>query len=328
MNVLHINTSDIVGGAAIAGYRLHNALLDHGIDSNMLVGNKSSTSSRVESIRKHRILDRGMVFASQLIGLNYTLTRSGSRLQAHRFYTDADVLNLHNLHGGYLNYLFLKKVIQSKPVVFTLHDMWAMTGHCAYSLRCDRWRKGCGHCPDRKTYPWIYLDNTRLEVWLKRSVFSHKNLHVVTPSRWLAGLAKDSLLGCHEITCIPNGLDLSVFRPLDKVQSRGILGIPHSPFVLCFASEYLYDPRKGGDLLIRALKNLPVHIKNSMCLMTFGHTMDELTNAGIATINLGYISNDHLKSLIYSAADAFVLPSIADNLRWCCRKRWPVVRRL
>lgn len=314
MKVLQINQSDIAGGAGIAGYRLHQALLAQGIESNLLVGRKLSSDPNVELLGRKGIVDRSLVFAGQAIGLNYVLGRSGRRLARHPSVTQADVLNLHNLHTGYINYLFLRPLIRSKPTVLTLHDMWAFTGHCAYSFDCERWRQGCGQCPDKAAYPAVFIDNTRLEHRLKRHVFGEGNLSVVTPSRWLAALARDSLLGKHPVECIPNGVDLAVFRPLDKAQCRAILGLPESVMVLCFAAEYLNDTRKGGALLIEALRRLSKEAKSSLCLLTFGHSMQELQGLGIHTVEMGYLGSDRLKAVVYSAADAFVLPSMADNL--------------
>ena len=130
----------------------------------------------------------------------------------------------------------------------------------------------------------------------------------------MARLASESLLGVHLVEYIPNGLDLKIFRPLDKATSRATLGIPQSSMMLCFGAEYLNAPRKGGAVLLAALEMLPLALKNSLILLTFGHRMPELRNLGITTIELGYLDSDRLKPLVYSAADIFVLPSMADNL--------------
>lgn len=314
MNVLHINQSDTSGGAAIAGYRLHSTLLKQGIESHLLVGRKLTADARVDLVARKGILDRGLVLAGQLVGLNYALSLNGWHMRKHRFVQEADVVNLHNLHSGYLNYLFLKPLVRTKPIVFTLHDMWGFTGHCAYSFDCERWRRGCGACPDRRAYPGIYLDNTRLEHRLKRRLFGQGHMVIVAPSRWLTGLARQSLLGVHRVEHIPNGLDLEVFRPLDNALCREVLGIPRSPLVLCFAAEHLDAARKGGALVIAALKSLSPALKASLCLLTFGHRMQGLNEIGCTTIELGYLDSDRLKAMVYSAADAVVLPSLADNL--------------
>lgn len=314
MKVLHINQSDTAGGAGIAAYRLHQGLQSHDIESCMLVGRKLTQDETVAPVGRRRMIDRASTLAGQLIGLNYIFNRHGLRLGHHDFVKQADVINLHNLHTGYINYLGLRSVLGKRPVVYTLHDMWSFTGHCAYSFDCGRWRTGCGSCPHRDSYPAIWLDNSHMEYRLKKWVFNSAALHVVTPSRWLASLAEESLLGNQSIHHIPNGIDTDVFRPLDKLQCREILGLPATGAVLCYAAEYLDDPRKGGKYLRDALRALPAGLRKELTLLTFGHDQGVKSLEGVRVVALGFLSSDLLKSVVYAAADVFVLPSMADNL--------------
>ena len=314
MKVLHINQSDISGGAAIAGYRLHQGLLAQDIDSKLLVGIVKTDSDRVASVPRPRIEDRLNRF-TRYFGLNYINLFSSFDIPKHKFYQDANILNLHNLHSGYFNYLAISKLTETKPAVFTLHDMWSFTGHCAYSYDCDRWKTGCGKCPYPKTYPEIKLDNTRLEWKLKNWVYSKSNLAIVTLSHWLTEQAKASMLNRFPIHHIPNGIDTNTYQPLDRELCKNVLGISENKRVLLFGADSLKDQRKGGDLLLKALQQLPQSLKSETILLTFGNGSESITSElGMQTINLGYVNSDRLKSIAYSAADLFIFPTRADNL--------------
>lgn len=315
MKVLHINQTDIIGGAGIAAYRLHLGLRARGVDSKLLVATSSSGSDHVSVISRKPYLEHALGKVTSRLGLNYlNIVSSGSMID-HPFHRDADVLNLHNLHGGYFNYRALPKVTRGKPAVFTLHDMWSFTGHCAYSFDCDRWQTGCGQCPYPETYPSITRDATALEWRLKDRIYERCDLHVVTPSRWLCRLADGSMLGRFQVHHIPNGIDLAVFRPLDTRQSRSELGIPQQAAVLLHAAASLLDTRKGADLVLNALARLPESVKRDVVLVVMGRGggfLEEET--GIRVMDLGYVESEDVKAAAYSAADLLIFPTRADNL--------------
>ena len=315
MKVLHINQSDTAGGAAIAGYRLHQNLLAQGIDSRLLVGTVRTGSDRVAAIpRKIRIEDQLSRFTGRL-GLNYLNYLSSFAIPKHRFYQEAEVLNFHNLHTNHFNYLAIPSLTASKPAVFTLHDMWSFTGHCAYSYDCERWEIGCGKCPYLDIYPSIRRDNTRLEWKLKNWVYSRSHLTIVAPSKWLTEQARHSMLKRFAIHHIPNGIDTEAYQPLDVKQCRALLGIPTDKKVLMFGAENLNNARKGGDLLLKALHSLPESLKAETVLLTLGSGGEAILEAvGMPGLNLGYVSSDRLKAIAYSAADLFIFPTRADNL--------------
>ena len=314
MNVLHINQSDLIGGASIAGYRLHKSLLAQGIESRLLVGKQKTTSDRVAVIKRNPI-EKQLNSLTWRLGLNYIHCLSTFDIPKHDFYKDADVLNFHNLHSGYFNYLALPKLTQHKPAVLTLHDMWSFTGHCAYSYECDRWKSGCGKCPHPDVYPPIKLDNTRLEWQMKNWAYHRSTLTIVAPSNWLTKLASCSILNRFSIHCIPNGIDTEVYQPLDREQCRSVLNIAKKKKVLMFGADNLTDARKGGDLLLKSLASLQPSLKAQTLLLTLGNGGEAIAEkVGIQTLNLGYVTSDRLKSIAYSAADLFIFPTRADNL--------------
>ena len=315
MRVLHINQSDISGGAAIAAYRLHQGLLAQNIDSRLLVDINKTQSERVVTISRRRTLESLTSRLSSQLGLNYLNIFSSHKITEQKVYQESDLLNLHNLHSGYFNYLALPKLTHHKPAVWTLHDMWSFTGHCAYSFDCDRWKTGCGQCPYPDTYPQIEQDTTHLEWWLKAWVYKRSQLAIVVPSTWLQKLAQSSLLKRFPIHHIPYGIDTEAYFPLDSKQCRAALGIPSQKRVLMFAAASLSDPRKGSDLLHSVLRQLPTSLKKESILLTLGTGEATLGNdLDIQSLSLGYTSSDCFKSIAYSAADLFLFPTRADNL--------------
>ncbi|MBC1225150.1 glycosyltransferase family 4 protein [Nostoc sp. UCD121] len=315
MNVLHINQSDIGGGAAIAGYRLHQSLLQQGVNSKLLVGKVKTDSSLVAAVGHNYRVENQLLRLTRRLGLNYLHLVSTFDIWKHDFYEQADIINFHNLHTGYFNYLGIPGLTKSKPAIFTLHDMWSFTGHCAYSYDCDRWQQGCGQCPYPETYPEIARDNTRLEWQLKDWVYSKSNLTIVTPSQWLTEQAKKSILNRFSIYHIPYGLNTDAYQPLDKDKCKNILGIPAEKKVIMFCADGLEDSRKGGDLLVQAIQTLPKALKAETLLLTLGSGGEKVLEVvGIPTLNLGYVSGDRMKSIAYSAADVFIFPTRADNL--------------
>jgi len=315
MKILHINQSDIDGGAAIAGYRLHQGLLGQGVDSKLLVGSVKVDSDRIAAVPRKQRIENRLNRINRHLGLNYLHLFSSFDIPNHKFYQDADILNFHNLHNDYFNYLAIPKLTQTKSAILTLHDMWSFTGHCAYSYDCDRWQQGCGRCPYPETYPAISRDNTRLEWKLKSWIYGKSNLTIVTPSKWLTEQAQKSMLNGFSIHRIPNGIDTDAYQPLDTEKCRNILGIPANKKVLMFGAEKLNDSRKGADLLIEALKSLPESLKAEILLLILGNYGQKITDlVGIPTLNLGYVSSDRLKSIAYSAADLFIFPTRDDNL--------------
>lgn len=314
MKILHINKSDKTGGAAIAAYRLHQGLLSQNVDSRFLVDIVSTNSDRVAKIPSRNRLDYQIRRITKNLGFNDLHLTTTRNIKKHSFYQEADILHLHNLHGEYFNYLSLPSLTKDKPAILTLHDMWGITGHCAYSFDCDRWKIGCGKCPYPDTDPAIKRDNTRLEWKLKNWAYRNSNLvAVVTTNSWNREQIKHSMLKYLPVHKIALSIDTDVYQPLDIEQCRFVLGITSKKKVLMCGAQSLKNPRKGGDLLLKALSDLPQSLKTEIVLLILGNGGENIAElVGIETINLGYVTNDRLKAIAYSAADLFLFPTRAD----------------
>jgi glycosyltransferase involved in cell wall biosynthesis len=150
-----------------------------------------------------------------------------------------DIVHIHTLHGGYFDLRVLPWLSQQVPVLLTLHDAWLLSGHCAHSFGCQRWKTGCGHCPDLTIQPAIRRDATAYNWQRKQKIYSKSRLYVATPSQWLMQKVKQSMLApaIMGARVIPNGVDTSVFHPADRQEARATLSIPQGVRVLLFAAN-------------------------------------------------------------------------------------------
>ena len=224
-----------------------------------------------------------------------------------------DVIHLHNLHAWYINIPLLFKYIKNNniPVVWTLHDCWAFTGHCPYFdiVNCDKWKRGCKKCAQYKLYPKSFIDDSKLMWKLKKKWFKGINrLIVVTPSYWLAGLVKQSFLKDCPVKVIHNGIDLNVFKPT-KSDFRKKYNILENKIVL-LGVAFGWGERKGLDVFIELSRRLDDE-KYQIVLVGTDDNVDKLLPQNIISIHR--TSNQRELAEIYSAADLFVNPTREDN---------------
>jgi glycosyltransferase involved in cell wall biosynthesis len=150
-----------------------------------------------------------------------------------------DLVHCHNLHGGFFDVRQLAPMSHRVPLAMTLHDEWTFTGHCAYGLGCERWRTGCGSCPDLTIYPAIRRDATPANLRTKKGIYARSRLYITTPSKWLMERALASVLagGAAGWRMIPNGVDRSIFLPANQMGARARLGLPLEPLILLFVAN-------------------------------------------------------------------------------------------
>ena len=310
-------------------YRLHQGLRRLGHQSQLLVGRQTTLEPGIDYIDHQakpyrtladKVLDRIGSQSDKRWGVDNCSYRNSWRIPQTPVFRQADVINLHNLHGGYFNFRALPDLARHKPIIWTLHDMWAMTGHCAYSYDCERWRTGCNDCPLLKepgrqvVEPAPVPVDRTCSVWeAKLRVYQTTPLHIVTPSEWLRDLVHKSILvSAATIQCIPNGVDLKVLRPLDQGIARQALDLPVNAHVIFFSAHGVMQGRKGFSYLLQALERLPDD--DSIWLLASGRRADLGQQAERSNVRqLGHLSDEGLQRLAFAAADLFVLPTLADN---------------
>lgn len=319
MKVLHINRTDQEGGAARAAFRLHQSLREAGIDSKMLVEWKTSNDKTVESIvDRHSWRGLGLKavkFAEELTGMQYVAPRPYS-IAKHPWVRSADIIHLHNVHGGYFPLFALNQIGRLAPIVWTLHDMWPLTGHCSYPASCERWKTGCGLCPLLGDYPPLRRDTTQ-KLWkMKNHIYRQVPLTVVCPSKWLLQYANQHPVfgrvpGYH----IPYGVNTSVFRPIDRLAARRSFELSDDTLFILFGAAHAMEKRKGGKVFLEALQILLQRKHERIAALVFGCDSFKVQfPVGLEHRVCGYIQKEQEMAKLYAAADLFVCPSLADNL--------------
>jgi glycosyltransferase involved in cell wall biosynthesis len=308
--VLHINTNyNNGGGAAEIARGLFAFQNDHGTRSLF------AAAHNIPLGPNHIDLDR-FVGNSTLLsryarigGWQYILEKSPFGLLKEPFFESIDLVHLHNIHGGYFNPLALPLLSRRVPVVWTLHDQFALTGHCSASLDCERWTSGCGNCPYLSAPPSLKFDSTAFLWRIKKETYSEARLHVVCPSRWLFDQAKRSILSGQSIHLIYNGIDTNIYSPTEKTEARKKLGLPLGKVIILFvANGGRRNPWKGGDFFDTVAEN---NVGNTeMLFLSLGERQEG------ERINMRLIRFPPEKStmaLYYSAADLLLYPSLADS---------------
>lgn len=314
MKALFINTNYKIGGAALAASRLADGLKRLSVETSWYVKNLNTSVDHVHPFRR-KMEDRwtSLFFNGRVTYCPYI--RSTKMIVREDWWKTIDILHFHNLHGDYFNYKTIAYLTAKNPAVWTLHDMWAFTGHCAYSKNCKRWMTGCGRCPDLLEYPAIKSDHTHFEWSAKRKTIRKSKIHVVAPSRWLAQLAENSFLNQHPISVIPYGLDTDCFSPKNKKSARDEINIDKNSFTILLCSDSLTDPRKPQKVLCDGINNAFAKNTSPLQVITFGNgSISEHLNPEIRLHEFGYVNSDQIKGTLFSAADVFLFASRADNL--------------
>ncbi|MFJ7735131.1 glycosyltransferase [Lysinibacillus sp. NPDC097287] len=312
MKVLQINSVCGVGSTGRIATDIHHILIDQGHDSYIAYGRGYPMNCN-SAIRIGSNYDN---YAHVALTRIYDKHGFGSRKATKEFIKKVEVLNpdvihLHNIHGYYINiemlFNYLKK--SNKPVIWTLHDCWPFTGHCSHFdfIHCEKWKIGCNQCPQKNTYPssWIF-DKSKDNYVMKKELFSGmKNMTIITPSKWLANLVKDSFLSEYPLKVINNGIDLEVFRPT-KSDFREKFALENKFIILGVAN--VWSERKG----LEYFAELSNQINDDEVIVMVGLTQKQLENLPKKIIGLNKTNNINELAEIYSTADVFINPTLEE----------------
>ncbi len=228
-----------------------------------------------------------------------------------------DLIHFHTLHGDYFDLRQLPLLSRQLPVYVTLHDEWMMTGHCGYTLDCERWRTGCGYCPYLDSYPEIARDATAWNFRRKRAIYQKTQMRVAAPSRWLLDRFRRSPMSesVLEMRHIPNGVDLSIFSPGEKAEARAQLGLPQSSRIFLFAARGGRKNRyKDFQTIEESLKRLKQRRpEESLLLIVLGERSESLMNLGFP-VRFEAVNRDPARmALFYQASDLYLHAANAEN---------------
>ena len=349
LTVLQVSALDRAGGAEQVAWNLFQAYKQAGLASWLAVGKKRSNDINVFVINEKPSqgwwanLCQGLAnalnpLAGKLRGIQRlqawlkSIAKGGDWLADLRgeenFYFPGSwdllnqapqkpsVLHLHNLHGGYFDPRALTALSFEIPVMLTLHDAWLLSGNCAHSFGCERWKTGCGKCPDISIYPGLKVDSTHLNWKRRKDIFDHSKLYVATPCQWLMDKVKESILAPAMIEgrVIPNGVDVQVFHPGDRQKARMRLGLPLDQPILLFVANGIkknpfkdYETLRVAIALIGEMSTQPIHF---VALGERGET----EQLGQATVHyIDRTTNLELVASYSQAADIYVHASKAET---------------
>ena len=341
LRILQVSTADVGGGAERVAWNLFTRYRARGHDAWLAVGRKRSDDSHVVVVPNYesrspwyRLLARvasqpqpgyrgrlAGALADPIGRLNhlrgveefrYPGTSRLLELAGRR----PDIVHAHNLHGGYFDLRMLPRITRQLPVVLTLHDAWLLSGHCAHSFDCERWRTGCGRCPDLTIYPAIRRDATASNWRRKRAIYARSQLHVATPSRWLLRKVEASMLApaVVEARVLPNGVDLSVFHPADQLTARAALGIPpHAEMVLAAGVGIRNNRWKDFATLREAVARTAALLGRPVLLVALG---DDAPSERLGDAEIRFIPfqpRPETVACYYQATDVYVHATRADT---------------
>ena len=329
MRVLIINTSERMGGAAIAAGRLMDALRNNGIQAKMLVRDKQT--SKITTIGLNKSLWKIWQFVWERIIIwkaNHfkkhnlfmvDIANTGTDITTLPEFQQADIIHLHWINQGMLSLKDIRKVLLSgKSVVWTMHDMWPCTGICHHARECNKYHQECHHCP------YLYKGGSKKDISFqtfkkKLELYKLAPITFITCSQWLKGKAEESaLLMQHPIIHIPNPINTNLFRPRNKQESRIKSGLPNDKKLILFGSVKITDKRKGIDYFIESCKLLvqkyPKLIEE-LGVVVYGKDSEQLKPlVPFQVYPLNYISNEKELVDVYNAVDLYVTPSLEENL--------------
>ena len=346
MNILLLSTFDRAGGAEKVALQLCRAYRERGHDARMYVRYKRTAEPFVHEVDAYahttpwapllRRLESGVRARPRFRGQFFLVDALRGAAMPRRWFSrwrgledfdypyawqlataddswQPDVIHAHNLHGDYFDLRALGKLSHEIPVVWTLHDAWGLAGHCAYFIDCDRWRDGCGQCPDLERAPAVRRDRTAQNWRRKQLVYSQSHLTVATPSQWLMDCVDQSMLQPAQARVVPYGIDLQLYRPRDKRESRAALGLPQDAFIGLFVAQSgaRANPYKDFHTVRKVLDLLAGQaIEKEWLLVCIGGSQFAQEPHLCST---GYISDPEQVARYYSSADVLLHAAHADN---------------
>ena len=290
---------------------IHNYIKEEGIESYVVWGRGRKAQNEYEIFMNDEIgVYLHGIYTRFTDKTGFASKRATKKLLKRLDEIKPDIVHLHNIHGYYINIEMLFNYLKSKnlKVIWTLHDCWAFTGHCAYfdSVNCEKWKTKCEKCPLIGTYPISYKDNSTWNYNKKKELFNELDLNIVTPSKWLAELTKKSFLNSNNIEIINNGINTDIFKVKEN-NLKEQLGLTNEKIILGVASTW--DKRKGLEDFIKLSKVIPDNIK----IILIGLSEKQIKSLPDNIIGLGRTKSVEQLVDFYNIADLYYNPTYSDN---------------
>ncbi len=347
MHILQISTADFGGGAEKSARYLFEAYRARGFKSNLAVGYKKSNDPdiiEIPRISNHhpgehfflRLYDQLLPLEGRIRGISYfrnwihAFAGGWPRIETELGFEDfhypgswklldlvpekPDIVHAHNLHGGYFDLNMLPWLSHQTPVILNLRDAWLLSGHCAHSFDCERWKTGCGHCPDLTIYPSLKRDATRFNWLRKKKIYNRSCLYISTPSQWLMEKVNLSMLQGVDYRIIPNGIDLNIFHPGDKEKARQDLGLPLQSKIVLFVAYNARRSRWKDYLTMEESIKLVANANDrDLIFLCLGEEGIEQEFGKAKIIYKGFENEKERMLLYYQAADLYIHAAKEDT---------------
>lgn len=309
---LQISDNDLIGNK-FNGHDLHLYLQQQGVNAKQLVWNKESKDPNTFQIARDRE-DRNEIFhfvqkIQKKYSLDSLLNPIAYDILSDPLFLNTDLVHLHLIHNNVFDIQLLPLMSRLKPIVWTLHDPWALGGHCIHHFDCEKWKTQCGDCPYLKSQFSLETDWSALNFSLKKDAIQNSNIEIVVASKWMEEKVKQSpIFKGKNIHVIPFGINQEIFRPIEKSVAREMLGVRGDDLVICFRC----DPSefKGLDIVEYVLKN--IRSEQKITLLVLANKLRENPRK-FDVKEYGWIKDDQLLAKIYSAADIFLMPSKVES---------------
>ena len=347
--ILQVNTFDVNGGAEKVSWDLFQSYRRLGHDTWLAVGRKRSGENRVIALAGddketlwHRLwlnlegqlkpYERNRRSISRLCTLlrmfanpkrelrsrfgieNFDFPRTRSLLELTP--QPPDIVHCHNLHEGYFDLRALQLISHRSPIVLTLHDAWLMSGHCSHSFECERWKSGCGECPDLAIYPAITRDATSYNWRRKRKIFENSRLNIATPCRWLMEKVEQSILApaIKQARIIPYGIDLAVFCPASKEAARIGLGFSQDAEIVLFTANGIRrNIFKDYQTMRAAIARMAEKSERHIVFVALGENGGTERIGSAEVVFVPYQKDPMLVARYYQAADIYLHGAKVDT---------------
>lgn len=315
MKILYVNTYFNGGGAEKVMRQLYYGIKSDEFETYCIVGRlQKNIPEDVEIVYKDFLGRCVTTFLGGCLNNTLLMTKRARKAIIECIKKNKiDIVHFHNLHSNYVGISDLEEIRKyCKNIVITLHDMWLLTGGCAHSFECSKWMKesNCNGCKGNVSMSKGKAYASRLHQ-SKERYFLNKGFHFVTPSKWLYRCCRQSYLYEEDIKIINNGISLKCFNEYNKSVVRKKYKLPENKKILLFVANGINNVYKGFSYLSEALMRLPD--KDNYVLLVVGNKQGNVLRLPYKIFDIGYVSDEIVLSELYSAADLFILPSVADT---------------
>jgi glycosyltransferase involved in cell wall biosynthesis len=309
---IHLNYTDLAG-RAFNGYDLHLELQKAGYNSFQFVWEKKSKTPSVIGLKE---LGRNASLYSDVerIESEFSARSMFSPILYDFFHSpsfqEAGLVHLHIIHHPAFNLNLLPLLSEMKPTVWTVHDPWAVSGHCVHHGACDKWMSHCGDCPNLEAPFTVQYDNTAMQFELKKRAIAQSNIHCVVASRWMESiLRKSPIFNGKTISRVPFGVDQQVFRPGNRIEARKRAGLPETGVVLLARADRAF---KGTSLVVETARQVAQRF--SVTLVLVGETgLAQKLRGIVNVVEKGWLNNPELIADLYLASDLVLMPSELES---------------